>query len=108
MSGFNGKQVIQLIVLVAASCAAVDASAQSVLEMGMFSPTPGSISYNGGVAPLMGSGLQVDNIVGLGTPAHDEFISNCLSCVLDFSSGNFNTYDVAAKTWFFDASNQLN
>ena len=62
------------------------ASASS-LDFNISTPTSGSISYAGGAAPLIGSGIQVDNVVGLGTPSNDGVISVCDTCSLNFTSG---------------------
>jgi len=62
------------------------ASAAS-LDFNISTPTPGTLSYAGGSAPLIGSGIEVDNVVGLGTPSNSNVISTCVSCRLDFTSG---------------------
>jgi hypothetical protein len=63
------------------------AQAASTLDFGIISPTAGSLSYGGGVAPLIGSGIDVDNVVGLGTPLNSNVTSICGSCTLDFQTG---------------------
>jgi hypothetical protein len=59
----------------------------ATLDFGIISPTAGSLSYGGGVAPLVGSGIDVDNVVGLGTPLNSNVTSICGSCTLDFQTG---------------------
>jgi hypothetical protein len=62
-------------------------NADSVLDFGIKAPTVGTLSYAGGAAPLQGAGIDVDDIVGLGTPSNDNILSKCLFCVLDFTTG---------------------
>jgi hypothetical protein len=57
------------------------------LDFGIKSPTTGSLSYTGGSAALVGSGIDVDDVVGLGTPANANVISTCSFCTLDFTTG---------------------
>jgi hypothetical protein len=57
------------------------------LDFGIKSPTTGSLSYGGGSAALVGSGIDVDDVVGLGTPANANVFSTCSFCTLDFTTG---------------------
>jgi hypothetical protein len=63
------------------------ALADALLDFNVAAPTTGSISYAGGVAPLVGSGISVDSVVGLGTPANDGVVESCIGCVLAFTTG---------------------
>jgi hypothetical protein len=59
------------------------AHALAMLDFGVIAPTSGSISFAGGVAPLVGAGIDVDNVVGLpGGP-----VLTCLGCILNFTTG---------------------
>lgn len=60
------------------------------LDFNISSPTSGTISYGGGGGALIGSNIEVDNVVGLSTPANSNVISTCLSCVLNFTSGSLS------------------
>lgn len=57
------------------------------LDFNLSAPTSGTISYGGGGGALIGSNLEVDNVVGLSTPANANVTSVCLSCLLNFNSG---------------------
>jgi len=58
------------------------------LDFNLSAPTSGTISYSGGGRALIGSNIEVDNVVGLSTPANSNVTSVCFSCVLNFNSGN--------------------
>jgi len=76
------------------------ASASS-LDFGIIAPTPGSLSYAGGAAPLIGSGIDVDNVIGLGTPSNNNVTSICSSCTLDFTSG------ASTGSWVFGSGGTI-
>lgn len=59
----------------------------SSLDFGIKAPTTGTLSYAGSSAALVGSGIDVDDVVGLGTPANANVFSTCSSCTLDFTTG---------------------
>ena len=66
----------------------VSPSAMAVeLDFNISAPTSGTISYGGGSGALIGSSIEVDNVVGLSTPANANVTSICVSCVLNFTSG---------------------
>src|SRR2546428_7525449 len=53
-------------------------------------PKTAHINYGGSDAPLVGSGIVVDNIVGLDTPQHaspPDAPLVCIDCRLDFTTG---------------------
>ncbi|MGC4097950.1 MAG: hypothetical protein QM706_12605 [Nitrospira sp.] len=58
------------------------------LNFNIVAPTTGSISYAGTGGGLVGSNIDVDNVVGTSTPANANVTSTCLSCVLNFTSGS--------------------
>jgi len=59
----------------------------STIDFGLVAPTSGTISYAGGAAPLVGSGIDVDNIVGLATPSNPDAPIACETCILEFTTG---------------------
>ncbi|ALA61151.1 hypothetical protein [Nitrospira moscoviensis] len=59
------------------------------LDFNISAPTSGSVSYDGTGGGLIGTNIEVDNAVGLSTPANANVTSTCLSCVLNFTSGAF-------------------
>jgi len=66
----------------------ISSSAMAVgLDFNIGAPTSGTISYAGGSSDLIGSNIEVDNVVGLSTPTNSNVISVCVSCVLNFTSG---------------------
>jgi hypothetical protein len=66
----------------------ISPSAMAVeLDFNLSAPTSGTISYGGGGGALIGSNIEVDNVVGLSTPANANVTSVCLSCLLNFNSG---------------------
>ena len=73
----------------------------SQVDFNIAAPTSGSISYAGGASALTGSNIDVDNIIGLGTPSHDNVISACDACTLNFSTGVLDNFDATTSTWTF-------
>jgi len=57
------------------------------LDFNISAPTSGTISYAGGGAALIGSNIEVDNVVGLSTPANANVTALCVSCALNFNTG---------------------
>ena len=60
------------------------------LDFNISAPTSGTISYNGAGGGLTGLNIEVDNVVGLDTPANANVTSLCVSCVLNFTSGSLS------------------
>ena len=60
------------------------------LDFNISAPTSGTISYAGTGSGLIGSNIEVDNVVGLSTPANASVTSLCISCVLNFTSGTLS------------------
>lgn len=63
------------------------AMAVSSLDFNIGAPTSGTVSYAGGGGALIGSNIEVDNVVGLSTPANANVTALCLSCALNFNTG---------------------
>jgi len=64
------------------------------LDFNISAPTSGTVSYNGLVGGgLVGSNIEVDNVVGLSTPANAGGAgAPCISCALNFSTGGLTGY----------------
>lgn len=78
--------VILLLALLSVFLLAVSATATE-LDFGIMAPTSGSISYAGGMAPLVGTGIGVDNVVGLDTLLHNCLTLDLFGATLDFTTG---------------------
>lgn len=66
----------------------VSPSAMAVsLDFNIGAPTSGTVSYAGDGGALVGSDIEVDNVVGLSTPANANVTALCLSCALNFDTG---------------------
>jgi hypothetical protein len=66
----------------------ISPSAMAVeLDFNLSAPTSGTIYYGGSGGALLGSNIEVDNVVGLSTPANANVTSVCFSCLLNFNSG---------------------
>jgi len=74
----------------------------ATINFGINAPTAGTISYEGGAASLIGSGIDVDSIVGLDTPSNSGTPVTCNACILEFTSGA-NTGD-----WDFGTGGSIN
>jgi hypothetical protein len=57
------------------------------LDFNISAPTSGTISYGGSGGALIGSNIEVDNVVGLSTPANANVTALCVSCALNFTTG---------------------
>lgn len=87
-----------LAALVALLLAASGAVAEPTIDFGIIAPTSGTISYAGGAAPLVGSGISVDNVVGIDTLVNNSVVRNCIGCQLNFTTGGFVS---ASGAWTF-------
>ena len=83
------------------SLSPVPALAVPVLDFGIVAPTLGSISYAGGAAPLVGSGISVDNVVGSDTPSNDGVLRDCIDCTLAFTTG------ASTGIWTWDGTGEI-
>lgn len=75
------------LAVVGTAMMAGSALATPILDFGIIAPTSGSISYDGGSAPLVGSGISVDNVVGLNTVLNNHIAFNILDGFLNFTTG---------------------
>lgn len=99
------QAVILLIAVLGLSFSTVPALADTILDFGVGAPTSGSISYAGGVAPLIGSGISVDNVSGLGTPLNNNVTALCIDCTLEFTTGAFAGSNVTS--WSFGSGGSV-
>ena len=81
------------------------AKALPQIDFGIFPPTTGSISYAGGANPLLGTNIGVDIVVGLGTALNNHVVRSCISCVLNFTTGNLASS--SATSWTFGAGGSI-
>lgn len=77
---------------------AIQANAAPILDFGHVAPTSGTIS-SVGAGPLVGTALQVDNVVGLNTPLNNNGLFNLTNAALNFVTGNL--VSVFGNTWTF-------
>jgi PEP-CTERM motif-containing protein len=61
--------------------------ADAILSFTVVATTGDQIKYDGGLNPLVGSGLKVSQVQGQDTPDNDLETRSCIGCVLDFSTG---------------------
>ena len=93
-----------LVAALAFLLAPVSAWADTI-DFNVSAPTDGSISYDGSGGPLVGSDIQVDNVVGLGTPANDGSTLTITDGLLNFITGS-NTSE-GPDTWTFDGGGSI-
>lgn len=75
------------------------AKADSVLDFGMIAPAAGGVSFVSGTNPLVGTGIQIANVVGLITPVNQGVTRNIFGGDLEFTTGNLSGSD--ASHWYF-------
>lgn len=75
------------------------------LNFNIVAPTTGTISYDGTGDELIGTNIEVDNVVGLGTPLNNNVTSTCLTCTLNFTSGLNTT--AGGGTWQFGSGGSI-
>jgi hypothetical protein len=79
-------------------------SATPILDFGIIAPTTGSISGGAG-GPLVGTGIQVDNVVGIGTPNSNGVTLTIDSGILNFTTGNYT--GAGPNTWNFGGGGSI-
>ena len=85
------------------------ASAQDI-DFNISAPSTGEIytsDISNGDMSLVGSNIEVDTLVGLGTALHSEETSLCLTCVLNFETGNTYSYNESAMQWSFSGGGSI-
>jgi hypothetical protein len=83
----KGYRMIARIVTAVFLCTGV-ALADYQLDFTIPSFAAGSISYAGGSAPLVGSGIAVSSVASANAPLNSSVLLNCTGCVLSFTTGN--------------------
>jgi hypothetical protein len=83
------KTLVKGLVLTAfgMSMVAGNAAAMSILDFEIGAPTPGTFAYAGGANPLLGTGIQVDSIVGLDTLLNGNNSYRIIGGELNFTTG---------------------
>jgi hypothetical protein len=84
--------IASFIFICGAAIFAAPASAVPTLDFGIESPTLGSISYDGGANPLIGTNIQIDSVIGLNTPLLANITLPLTNAVLKFKTGNLTRY----------------
>lgn len=75
------------------------AQAAAMLDFGIIAPTRGSISYNGSGGPLIGTNIEVDMVIGLGTALNNHVDRLCDRCTLSFTTGPLASW--TPTSWSF-------
>lgn len=83
----SGRMVVGIVAAVLAWVGS--ASAAPILDFGVIASTAGSVSYATAGGALVGSGIPVDQIVGLGTSSNSGVAVTCVNCTLNFTTGVF-------------------
>jgi PEP-CTERM motif-containing protein len=66
--------------------------------------TGGSISYGGGLLPLVGVTIKVSSVTGEDTPFNNGATFNCVGCLLDFTTGASSS---ASGSWTWDGGGDI-
>ena len=103
------KNVFTFLLLLGLCVAPAMASSTLNFTLG-FDTTPFAVSYAGGSTPLVGTGIQVQSVTGLGTPANNGvsipiFGTASGSGTLDFQTGNFT--GSTSTTWNFSSGGTI-
>ncbi len=90
-----------LILALGLSFTPIPVKADPIIDFGVIAPTGGSIYYNGGMTPLYGKDIDVDNVTGLGTPLHSGGNNSMVlsGYFLNFHTGTLVTAD--SSHWYF-------
>jgi hypothetical protein len=71
------------------------------LDFNINAPTSGTISFAGSTSDtLIGTDIQVNSVVGLGTASNDGVTLNCINCYLNFETGAYT--GAAGNLWMFN------
>lgn len=79
--------VIGLVMALGLLLISVPAVAVPTLKFEISAPPAGVISFDGNSNPLLGTDIDVDSVVGLGTFQNNGVTATCINCVLDFVTG---------------------
>lgn len=67
--------------------------------------TNGTVSYAGGLNPLVGNGLLVQTVTGLDSDANDDVTLTLSNGSLNFQTGSFR--ESVGSTWLFNSGGQI-
>ena len=81
------KKVLPLLAVGLTLLIGSTAHAQPTIDFGIVAPTPGTISFGGGAAPLVGTNIEVDNVVGINTPLNPGVVRTITGGLLNFTTG---------------------
>ena len=81
------------------------AQAAAILKFDDPTAPGGTVSYAGGVAPLVGTDILFQSILGTGTPSNDGVNLTCSGCTLNFTTGNYSVTGAGFLT--FDGGGSL-
>ena len=81
--------VVGSVAMLGLALSPIPALADPVLDFDVpgLQPKTAHINYAGGSAPLVGSGIVVDALVGLDTPLNAGVELPCIGCTLNFTTG---------------------
>ncbi len=91
----------QMVALLAGAMLMMATSAMAIpmLDFGLNAPTSGSISYAGGAAPLVGTNINVDTVIGMDTGLNDFALFNILFGTLNFTTGSVISSDATSVSF---------
>lgn len=81
------------------------AQAMTQIDFGIIAPTTGVISYAGSATPLIGTGIEIDEVVGLNTPLNNFDVLTIDMGILNFATGNL--VSAGPTNWTFDAGGSI-
>ena len=67
----------------------------------------GLFSYDGNGGPLVGSGIVIDSVTGINTPANDGGVFYVTHGVLNFQTGSFVSFDAITGTYAFGSGGSI-
>ena len=96
-----------VIGMVCVGASALPAHAIAELDFGLIAPTGGVISFSGLAGdPLVGTDIEVDNVVGLDTPANPNVPIAITNGRLNFTTGGSTTV-AGDAAWSFAAGGEI-
>lgn len=99
-----GVAAVTFVLGLVFSPASVQAVAILDFNMDAVHPATASISYAGGIAPLIGKDISVDSVVGIDTPLNSG-VQIPFVGILSFTTGNLKSFD--ADGWLFNGGGSI-